>query len=290
MPLMWRMYIDEQRTDRMKTLTAFYFSGTGNTRYVCDHLVSSMDRSSWKTQSRSIVGLTGKDRDQFLTDSDVIVLAYPIYGSDMPENMRNFIWNLPEGKGTQVAVLCTQMLFSGDGASILFRTLKKKGYVQRWSWQVNMPNNLCIKGSPLKQSADYEVHEKTKLAAARTKIDRIVRDIEQNRRRIGDHSILHFLLGMTQRPASRLFMTSSFQNGLDVDPLKCVSCGKCVRNCPEQTISMDNERIEFIDRDRCLTCFRCLNFCPASAITYRGAVKEPLYKGPTRELYRELFR
>jgi len=274
----------------MKQLTIFHFSGTGNTRYVTDYLARCMEKMSWSVQNISITGLTERERDSRIAASDAIFLAYPIYGSDMPENMRRFIEALPVRQGLSVGVICTQLLFSGDGTSILYRLLKKKGYKQDWGYQINMPNNLCIKGSPLFQSSDYGVHEKKHLARARKKVEGIARAVDAGRRRVGDHTFIHLLLGLTQRPAYRLFAIRMYQNALSIDKDKCIKCGKCIRSCPEQVIGMTDGRVEVIHKGKCLACLRCLNFCPASAVAYKKYVREPLYKGPTKEIYKDLFK
>jgi ferredoxin/flavodoxin len=273
-----------------KTAAVFYFTGTGNTRYISDHLTEGLERLGWEATSFSITGLDSAERDRTIENSDVMVLAYPIYGSDMPENMRRFIEELPERNGKQLAVVCSQMLFSGDGASILFRKLKNNGYRQRWAYQVNMPNNLCIKGSPLSQSSDYDKHEKKHLTRARTKVAKIAERIDSGKTRIGDHSPVHLLLGWTQRPAFRHFARPSYKKALSVDSVKCIGCGKCVRSCPEGVLEMEGSKAVFLHQEKCLSCLRCMNFCPVPAITFNGAVKEPLYKGPTREIFKELFK
>lgn len=43
---------------------------------------------------------------------------------------------------------------------------------------------------------------------------------------------------------------------------KCIKCGLCVRNCPEQAISSD---CKTIDDTRCISCFRCIKSCPVHA-------------------------
>lgn len=272
----------------MKTVI-FYFTGTGNTMYVSDYLAMCLNENNIVTQSLYIVDITQNQIDKLIDENDIIFLAYPIYGSDMPENMKSFIDKMPNGNSKKIGVICTQFAFSGDGASIMFRQLKHKGYNQRWSYQINMPNNLCVKGSPLKQSDDYNVHEKKHLIKARKKIDKICHHIIENKKRVLDNTIFHKALALTQRPYYKKFGREHYAKNLNVNMDKCIKCGLCAKNCPNQVISMDIDGIHFNDRDNCTVCLRCLNFCNESAITYNGNVKEPLYKGPTKEIYNKIF-
>ena len=49
-----------------------------------------------------------------------------------------------------------------------------------------------------------------------------------------------------------------------VDAEKCIRCGRCVRHCPPQAISLHG-KIE-IDRARCIRCYCCQELCPADAV------------------------
>lgn len=44
----------------------------------------------------------------------------------------------------------------------------------------------------------------------------------------------------------------------------CIKCGKCVRHCPTEAITL-RDHIEF-DRDKCIGCYGCANVCPTKAI------------------------
>ena len=49
---------------------------------------------------------------------------------------------------------------------------------------------------------------------------------------------------------------------------KCVSCGKCAKNCPLQNISMTNGKPEW--GSNCAFCLRCYHVCPLHAIDYKN--------------------
>lgn len=270
----------------MNTITIFYFSGTGNTKYVSDHLADILKGHSWDASTVSITKLADEKRVELIKNSDIIFLAHPIYGSDMPDQMRDFISNLPESDGMKLGVIATQMMLSGDGSSILHKEIKLKGYKQHWGYQINMPNNLPLAGSPLKQSADYEVHEKKYLKKARKKLEKLALNIVNDKRRIGDNTPFHTLLGLSQRPLFQKKLKRVYQDAF-VAGDKCIACMKCVKACPADVIQF-NDKIEFVNTENCQVCFRCLNFCPVSAISQNGKLREPLYKGPTKEILKEL--
>lgn len=57
------------------------------------------------------------------------------------------------------------------------------------------------------------------------------------------------------------------------DANKCVHCGTCVKNCPEQAVSMDNAGHIHINRQRCTACLQCCKTCPRQALTWAGEEK-----------------
>jgi len=55
--------------------------------------------------------------------------------------------------------------------------------------------------------------------------------------------------------------------------ISCVSCGKCVSVCPQQAISLKEEKGIRIDRGRCVACGACKRICPRSAVQFMGEEK-----------------
>ena len=59
---------------------------------------------------------------------------------------------------------------------------------------------------------------------------------------------------------------------IELDPDKCISCGKCEENCRAQCISI-KDRI--IDEQRCVRCFTCVADCPTGALRYQPNRNRP---------------
>jgi ferredoxin len=61
---------------------------------------------------------------------------------------------------------------------------------------------------------------------------------------------------------------------------RCTICNICVKLCPVDNITMDENGIKF--GDKCEYCFGCIQFCPQNAIEF-GKLKrteESLYTHP----------
>lgn len=76
--------------------------------------------------------------------------------------------------------------------------------------------------------------------------------------------------------------------GAYIDPAKCKECGRCaaacpynaisdtmrpcLRSCPVNAITMDENRLAAIDYSRCISCGACMAGCPFGAITDRSSL------------------
>jgi glycyl-radical enzyme activating protein len=59
------------------------------------------------------------------------------------------------------------------------------------------------------------------------------------------------------------------QPELAFTPSRCIGCGYCFENCPENAHVMDEDR-HILDRGACLTCFTCAAECYAGALEVTG--------------------
>ncbi len=63
---------------------------------------------------------------------------------------------------------------------------------------------------------------------------------------------------------------------------KCIGCGKCVRSCPAQIISLREKKAE-ADLQSCISCFCCHELCPADAIRIKVPLAARLLFGEGRK-------
>lgn len=117
-------------------MTAIYFSGTGNTKFCAEKFLEHFDNPQiFSIEDGGAVPAISKSRD--------IVFAYPIYYSNMPKIVRDFIErNSDIWRGKNIYIITTMGLFSGDGSGVSARLFKKFGANIAGGLHVKMPD--CI--------------------------------------------------------------------------------------------------------------------------------------------------
>lgn len=115
-----------------------FFSGTGNTFWAVNNIAPIL------SDDYLIHSIEHKvDFASLIQNANHIIIAYPIYESMIPHIMIDFLIRYKTSfNNKKVSVIITQMLFSGDGAGLAARRLKKYGANIQHTIHINMPNNL----------------------------------------------------------------------------------------------------------------------------------------------------
>lgn len=274
-------------------LAAFYFSGTGNTRYLTEWLTGLLaERYEAKTYALLLGAdggaravpvpadgrgeLAAEDIRRAVAGADLVLLAYPVYGSSPPLPVRRFLHAAGSAfKDKEIAVAATQYMFSGDGAAAAGRTAEKYGGRVKYAEHFDMPNNLSdCRVFPVKNGGEL-----------RAMSERTDRKIEAFARRIldgkplrrGFNPLSHAVGYFCQRALWRRH-ESDKRDRLKIDPARCTGCGLCAKNCPAANLRVEKGRA--VPAGRCILCYRCVNLCPVRAVTLLGAAPpEKQYKG-----------
>lgn len=255
----------------MKKLAAFYFSGTGNTKYVTELICGKLSG-----QYDFVVRDVAEGGGEEISAADLLLFAFPIYGSAPPRPMVNFVRrNASRIKGKECAVVATQYFFSGDGAASLGRCIQRLGGRVRYAEHFNMPNNLS--DSPAFRIRNGAEIQKT-LERAERRADRFAQKIRKGRSfRRGFHPVSHAVGYFCQRRWWRKGENEK-KGKLRIDGSKCVGCGLCAKRCPVRNIEMKDGRARA--RADCIFCYRCVNLCPRKAIRLFGKQTREQYRGP----------
>jgi len=240
-----------------------------------------------ETCIRSIEQMDSGSANCLIAENDAVGIAYPIYGSDLPQSMKDFIGSLAPVKNKKAFVFCTQWLWSGDGARVGAQLLQGKGFHVSWAEHFSMPNNVSVfmpyTNDPGKLAR--------RLAKTAIKIRCFAGRIAGGRPFRRGFSLAANLAGNIQRlPFRRVF--HRLRDDIGLDPSRCNKCGSCACLCPSGNLIQEENVIKTLGC--CILCLRCYSFCPQMAITYR---KKPHrlergkpYQGPVEQFHPRLLK
>lgn len=243
-------------------MTGLYFSGTGNTRHCVEQFVRSFDPDSVVTAIKP----SGLDLDWLLGGEDTIVFGSPVYFSNTPKMVRDFILNNATiFRGKRVFIIATIGLFSGDGAGCAARIFRRCGAKIVGGLHLVMPD--CIADVRLLKKSPEDNRMLIRLADK--KIDAAVEQFKVGKPTREGLNIFYHIAGLLGQRLWFYRKTLSYKNKPDIDHAKCTVCGLCVKNCPTNNLEKRNG-VGIVHGSMCTMCYRCVNGCPTKAMTILG--------------------
>lgn len=242
-------------------MIGIYFSGTGNTKYCIEKFLELYNNN----KEKQLYSIENKEAINKIKENKDITFAYPIYYSDMPIIVKDFVNKNKEiFKNKNVFIIVTMGLFSGDGAGCLARILRKYKANILGGLHLKMPD--CIGDVKLLKKSLEE--NKIIVKSTELKIKKTVSNIKN-----GKYSKegLHFYNHVAGLLGQRLWYynkTSSLKDKLKINYNECIGCSKCSINCPIHNIKMLDNKPKPLGS--CTSCYRCINNCPKQAITLIG--------------------
>ena len=240
-------------------INLYYFSGSGNTKWVADRFKESFHFYGSSVELINIENLEKVDID----NCDTIIIGTPIHAEVAPKIVMDFIKKLPNNStGIECMLYATLGATSAAALDIIRNILKSKGYTVVSQSFITMPNNYSFGVG--KEPSTEKICKV--LEEAQIRIKRVVEETLKKSNKIDSVSIFRVGLG---KVAGKSFMKFLPRMARHLTALEeCNKCGLCLRNCPKGNITFENGRAVF--HSHCIMCTRCVHICPLNAIRYKG--------------------
>ncbi len=252
---------------KMKFIT-FYFSGTGNTKWIAGQFDEMARAAGHRNSSYSVfeINSIAGYSDEILS-ADYIVLAFPLYGANIPRLMRSFI-SLMSGHLKQLRIANKKLIVVNNvgfvnGAGIFFM----KKFIRNSPLEITIYLNIRTSNTaPSRKRNRAVVGDKLPevvKARAKGQLEKAITMAAEGRVLIQGAGP-HLLMGCLIRRLLRNEIRDNYRR-MSVDMEVCTECMTCVKNCPTKSIQLKDK--SFLFSSSCEACMRCYNNCPVHAIS-----------------------
>jgi len=263
------------------TINILYFTSTGNTLWLVREAKKIIEEKGHTVNLFEAV----KAGPEFAENCDMIGVFYPVWGSNMPDPVREKMNGMKERRGKKVFLVGNCAVFTGDTGMYWKKILETKGYDVFYVDHLIMPININIPGWNLWKVPDRDKQDKI-FAEAGFRLKELCASVLEGKRKIDGTSPFSRIFGAIQRVGLEPF-TNMAKKYFMCDSEKCVRCGLCYRMCPRNNITIDEDKGAVFGTD-CIICMKCYNLCPVNAVLVdkgsRDDKRYRRYKGPGRDI------
>ncbi len=240
-----------------KRKMVLYFSATGNTRYVANKLAGLLGDESLDLLDR----IRRKDYGEIHSDRP-FVLCSPVYVCEMPRFLADYLRKVKLTGSREVYCIFTSGGYAGISGILARRLFRRKGMVYKGHGELKMPRNY-ISNNSYPELGREEIEKRILSSHARIPAlaDRIRRGARLKSRHVWFFEVLVTL------PVNPFWYYKMQPVGDFYATDRCISCGKCVRLCPLNVISLAEGKPVWSGKS-CAHCMSCIQNCPVEAIEY----------------------
>lgn len=235
----------------------FYFSGTGNSRWVALQLGDLLQEKVW-----SVADVLEDSQVYTLGDTEAVGFVFPVYAWGPPDVFLRWMRSVQfSRKPAYLYFVCTCGDDAGKTADVFIRAVAERGWECVAGFSVWMPNTyVCLPGFDV----DSEGLAFRKLREARMRVGEIYSCLQKREKGFGCYEgSFPWLKTYVLRPLFRRFLMSS--RAFRVTSA-CISCGKCDQVCPLHNIRLVGGTPQW--GEHCAMCLACYHHCPKHAIAY----------------------
>ena len=238
----------------------FYFSGTGNTRWVARQLAEATGDVLCNIAEELEKGtaLTYE-----LKEGERLGFCFPTHGWQPPAIVRRFIRQSSFSHAPYVYAVTTCGDNMGEAMTILNKEVRARGIEAESLFSVVMPESyVCL---PFMHT-DTNERVAEKVTSAERQLQHISRIVKERKR-----GIVELERGATPRLYS--YVIGAYFNRhmitdrkFTVDADVCTRCGRCRQVCPVNNIA--GTPPQWLHNGQCTMCLACYHHCPVHAINY----------------------
>lgn len=238
----------------------FYFSGTGNSQLAAKQIAAELG-----DQLVSINACLKKGEKKTFHSERPMVFVAPLYAWRLPRVVEQWIRGTKfEGNRSAYFVLTRGGGTQGNAAAYAADLCAETGLTYRGLASAQMPENyIALSAAPSESECAAIIHRAKPVFSQLARRIGLGEAFPQPPVSLGGR----FLSGPFNPLYYRFYIKDK---GFTVSNA-CVSCGKCVKRCPLNNISLADGKPVW--NGNCTHCMACICGCPTEAIEYRSISK-----------------
>ena len=242
---------------KINTVTCIFFSPTGTTKTLAEHIARSIGAEKvkmvdcTKRSDRKKCGPFSKD--------DLVILAAPVYYGRIPEEILPYFATL---KGLQTPAIPVVVYGNREYDDALkelydiavaggFLPVAAGAFIAQHSYSTSDRPIAATRpdASDLSKAQAFGAHIRKKLDVSESTDEATLSKVPGNVPYVFPKN-----LGLIKKARKSIPFTP------ETDEDTCIECGQCAETCPTEAVSF-NDSIT-TDRWQCIICFACIKNCP----------------------------
>ncbi len=244
----------------IQTVTCIYFSPTGTTKTIAEHMARGIGAENIKMVDVTL--RSDRKKSTSFSKDDLVILAAPVYYGRLPEEIAPYFAEL---KGQQTPVIPTVVYGNreyDDALKELYDITVAGGFIPVAAGafigehSYSTPDRPIAEARPdandLDKAQTFGVRIREKLAPVESLHKAALSNVPGN---------VPYLVPKNLNMIKEARKAIPFTPETDIDT--CIQCGQCVETCPTEAVTLDETVTT--DRWRCIICFACIKNCPTGA-------------------------
>lgn len=265
-------------------INLFYFSGTGNTKYICELVKESFIEKGINEVQLSEIN---RINDNFLVevnDDTLLGFAYPVYDYLPPENILKLAEKIKLNSKNPCFVFNTYTTDPMDSNMHLIDRLKENNIYTIAEGGFKSPGaSAFMYANPqlpmVKPATKFENQ-------LNQNIENFVKNII-NKYNTSDQNtsflkVKYNRLNKFHQWFSKITFGNMFYRNLKVDN-NCSLCGLCVENCPDKNLTVKDSKLKVSKTNNCQRCLKCVQLCKKRAINFTSQKRRGDYTSQIRK-------
>ncbi|MHA1619314.1 MAG: EFR1 family ferrodoxin [Promethearchaeota archaeon] len=245
----------------MKNCLLVYYTLGGTTERIADKISIGLEAVGYKVDKFNL-----KDGSvTSIENYDLLGIGTPSYYFREPFIITDYLKSLPKLDIPYFTFILYASII-GDAGNRIRKRLNKKGGRDVGFFKCNGKNNFY---AYIKRGAiTYPSHPNAEdFEQAENFGKNIKSNIENDSYQPEDFDKKPGFIYRFERFTTQQWMVQKmYYRFFKVNKSKCTKCGICVKSCPTNAISMENEEIPKFGKE-CIGCFNCVLKCPEDAIS-----------------------